>query len=115
MNVIPTAIPDVKLIAPRVFGDARGWFYALHQLTREEDRPVQHAEHNRNAVEVFEIVIDALRHRIDGLFQPLVRNVRNEILVFKQDSVHCENRLFQYAKIRIFSHNAFGNLLRFTG
>lgn len=27
MNVTPTAIPDVRLIAPQVFGDARGWFY----------------------------------------------------------------------------------------
>lgn len=26
MNVIPTAIPDVKLIEPRVFGDHRGFF-----------------------------------------------------------------------------------------
>ena len=27
MNLIPTSIPDVKLLEPRVFGDARGWFY----------------------------------------------------------------------------------------
>ncbi len=27
MNLLPTAIPDVKLLAPRVFGDDRGWFY----------------------------------------------------------------------------------------
>lgn len=27
MNIIPTAIPDVKIIEPRVFGDARGYFY----------------------------------------------------------------------------------------
>ena len=26
MNVIPTAIPDVKIIEPRVFGDERGFF-----------------------------------------------------------------------------------------
>ena len=27
MNLLPTPIPDVKLLEPRVFGDARGWFY----------------------------------------------------------------------------------------
>ena len=27
MNVIPTAIPDVKIIEPNVFGDERGFFY----------------------------------------------------------------------------------------
>jgi dTDP-4-dehydrorhamnose 3,5-epimerase len=27
MQVTPTAIPDVKLIEPKVFGDARGFFY----------------------------------------------------------------------------------------
>ena len=26
MNIIDTAIPDVKLLEPQVFGDARGWF-----------------------------------------------------------------------------------------
>ena len=27
MRVTPTAIPDVLIIEPRVFGDARGFFY----------------------------------------------------------------------------------------
>lgn len=27
MNIIPTAIPDVLLVEPRVFGDERGFFY----------------------------------------------------------------------------------------
>lgn len=27
MEVRPTAIPDVKVVAPRVFGDARGYFF----------------------------------------------------------------------------------------
>lgn len=27
MNIIPTAIPDVLIIEPKVFGDARGFFY----------------------------------------------------------------------------------------
>ena len=27
MNIIPTAIPDVLIIEPRVFGDDRGFFF----------------------------------------------------------------------------------------
>ena len=27
MNVLPTAIPDVKIVEPKVFGDERGFFY----------------------------------------------------------------------------------------
>ena len=27
MKVIPTAIPDVLIIEPKVFGDARGFFF----------------------------------------------------------------------------------------
>ncbi|MBP1621037.1 MAG: dTDP-4-dehydrorhamnose 3,5-epimerase, partial [Acidobacteria bacterium] len=27
MKVTPTAIPDVKLVLPRVFGDDRGFFF----------------------------------------------------------------------------------------
>lgn len=32
MIVTPTAIPDVKLVTPQVFGDARGWFYESYSL-----------------------------------------------------------------------------------
>ncbi|MDH4189997.1 MAG: dTDP-4-dehydrorhamnose 3,5-epimerase [Betaproteobacteria bacterium] len=30
MKVLPTEIPEVLLIEPKVFGDARGWFYESH-------------------------------------------------------------------------------------
>ena len=30
MKVIPTAIPDVLILEPRVFGDARGFFFESH-------------------------------------------------------------------------------------
>jgi dTDP-4-dehydrorhamnose 3,5-epimerase len=34
MNVIDTAIPDVKIIEPKVFGDSRGFFYESFNLKR---------------------------------------------------------------------------------
>lgn len=36
MNVIPTAIPDVKILEPKVFGDERGFFYESFNLKKFE-------------------------------------------------------------------------------
>jgi dTDP-4-dehydrorhamnose 3,5-epimerase len=36
MNVIPTRIPDVFVIEPRVFGDARGYFFESWAASRYE-------------------------------------------------------------------------------
>ena len=37
MEVIPTAIPDVLLLVPKVFGDARGFFYESYNQQRFEE------------------------------------------------------------------------------
>lgn len=37
MNVIDTAIPDVKILEPKVFGDDRGFFYESFNLKKFED------------------------------------------------------------------------------
>jgi dTDP-4-dehydrorhamnose 3,5-epimerase len=37
MNASPTAIPDVVVIEPRVFGDARGFFYESFNQTRFDE------------------------------------------------------------------------------
>jgi dTDP-4-dehydrorhamnose 3,5-epimerase len=34
MNVTPTSLPGVLLIEPKVFGDARGFFYEIYQAPR---------------------------------------------------------------------------------
>ena len=34
MRVTPTAIPDVKLVTPQVFGDDRGWFYESYSFEK---------------------------------------------------------------------------------
>lgn len=34
MLVTPTAIPDVKLVTPQVFGDDRGWFYESYSFEK---------------------------------------------------------------------------------
>ena len=68
------------------------------QLAREKDRAVEHAQDDGRAVEVLEIVIDALRYGVDGLLQPLVGDVGYEVPVFDEnpafhllDDLICEN------------------------
>ena len=54
MNVIPTAIPDVLILEPKVFGDERGFFFesynrkAFHEATGRDPEFVQD-NHSRSA------------------------------------------------------------------
>ncbi len=58
MKIIPTAIPDVLLIEPQVFGDARGFFFEsynarkFHELTGLEPNFVQdnHSRSEKNVL-----------------------------------------------------------------
>ena len=51
MRILPTAIPDVKLIEPEVFGDERGFFFESFNQRRFEDligRSVQFVQDNHS-------------------------------------------------------------------
>ena len=41
MKVIPTEIPDVLLIEPKIFGDSRGYFYETYHRDRYRDGRVR--------------------------------------------------------------------------
>ena len=54
MNVIKTAIPEVLIIEPKVFGDARGFFFESHNQRRFEEMtgvrlPFVQDNHSRSA------------------------------------------------------------------
>lgn len=44
MNITATAIPDVKIIEPKVFGDERGFFYESFHQQRFDDASGRHVE-----------------------------------------------------------------------
>jgi dTDP-4-dehydrorhamnose 3,5-epimerase len=48
MKVIPTAIPDVLILEPRLFGDARGWFMEIYnrRAFREAGLDVEFVQDN---------------------------------------------------------------------
>lgn len=80
MKVIPTAIPDVLIIEPKVFGDARGFFFesfnskVFHQATGLDVQFVQD-NHSRSA----KGVLRGLHYQIQQPQGKLVRVVRGAV------------------------------------
>jgi len=80
MNVIPTEIPDVLILEPRVFGDSRGFFFesfneqAFQEKTGVTARFVQdnHSRSSRN-------VLRGLHYQIQQAQGKLVRATVGEI------------------------------------
>ena len=81
MNVIRTAIPEVVLIEPRVFGDARGFFFesfnqkAFNDATGTNHQFVQD-NHSRSA----QGVLRGLHYQIQQPQGKLVRVVRGAVI-----------------------------------
>ena len=80
MKVTPTAIPDVLIIEPKVFGDARGFFYesfnqkAFNQATGQDVNFVQD-NHSRSA----KGVLRGLHYQIQQPQGKLLRVVRGAV------------------------------------
>ncbi len=80
MNVIPTAIPDVLIIEPKIFGDARGFFFesfnqkAFNQATGQDVQFVQD-NHSRSG----KGVLRGLHYQIRQAQCKLVRVVRGAV------------------------------------
>ena len=80
MKITPTAIPDVLLIEPKVFGDARGFFYesfnhnVFTQATGLDVRFVQD-NHSRSSKDV----LRGLHYQIQQAQGKLVRVVRGAV------------------------------------
>lgn len=80
MNIIKTDLPDVLMIEPRVFGDARGFFYeSFNQRIWEEETGIKttfiqdnHSRSERN-------VLRGLHYQIQQPQGKLVRVVRGAV------------------------------------
>ncbi len=80
MQAIPTSIPDVLIIEPKVFGDARGFFYeSYHQKKFEQliGRSVDFVQdnHSRSA----QNVLRGLHYQIQQAQGKLVRVIAGEV------------------------------------
>jgi dTDP-4-dehydrorhamnose 3,5-epimerase len=80
MNIVPTTIPEILILEPKVFGDERGFFFESfnerrwHDLTGVELRFVQH-NHSRSAGGV----LRGLHYQIQQPQGKLVRVVAGEV------------------------------------
>ena len=80
MKATPTAIPDVLVIEPRVFGDARGFFYESFNSKAFDEAVGRHVEfvqdnHSRSA----KGVLRGLHYQIQQPQGKLVRVVRGAV------------------------------------
>lgn len=80
MNVIETAIPDVKIIEPKVFGDDRGFFFESFNHKRFEEiigRKVEFVQDNHSRS--VKGVLRGLHYQIQHPQGKLVRVVSGEV------------------------------------
>src|SRR5436305_380724 len=79
MRLIPTSIPDVKIVEPRVFGDDRGFFYeSWNARTLAEagiDATFVQDNHSRST----RGVLRGLHYQIEHAQGKLVRAVTGEV------------------------------------
>jgi len=80
INVIATALPDVKIIEPKVFGDARGFFYEsfnAREFARETGVNAEFVQDNHSRS--VKGVLRGLHYQIQHPQGKLVRVVSGEV------------------------------------
>jgi len=106
MKVTPTAIPDVLVIEPKVFGDARGFFYesfnqkAFNEATGTSHQFVQD-NHSRSA----KGVLRGLHYQIEQPQGKLVRVVRGAVFDVAVDIRRSSPTFGQWAGIELTEDN----------
>ncbi|WP_028635336.1 dTDP-4-dehydrorhamnose 3,5-epimerase [Pseudomonas parafulva] len=80
MNIIPTAIPEVLIIEPKVFGDSRGFFFEsfnAREFARHTGTSVEFVQdnHSRSVAGV----LRGLHYQVQNTQGKLVRVVQGEI------------------------------------
>ncbi|MFZ2858514.1 dTDP-4-dehydrorhamnose 3,5-epimerase [Acidovorax sp.] len=106
MKVTPTAIPDVLVIEPKVFGDARGFFYesfnqkAFNEATGTSHQFVQD-NHSRSA----KGVLRGLHYQIEQPQGKLVRVVRGAVFDVAVDIRRSSPTFGQWVGIELTEDN----------
>ncbi|NMG29139.1 dTDP-4-dehydrorhamnose 3,5-epimerase [Aromatoleum evansii] len=106
MNVVPTRIPDVLLIEPKVFGDDRGFFFEsfnakvfeLATGLRRDFVQDNHSKSSRN-------VLRGLHYQIQKPQGKLVRVVQGEVFDVAVDLRRSSNTFGQWVGVRISAEN----------
>jgi len=106
MNVIATAIPDLKIIEPKVFGDARGFFYESFNQRRFNElvgREVEFVQdnHSRSARHV----LRGLHYQIQQAQGKLVRVVQGTVYDVAVDLRRSSPTFGQHVGVELSAEN----------
>ncbi|MCR5891534.1 MULTISPECIES: dTDP-4-dehydrorhamnose 3,5-epimerase [Burkholderia] len=106
MNVIETAIPDVKIFEPKVFGDARGFFFeSFNQKVFEEavGQSVSFVQDNHS--KSAKNVVRGLHYQIRHAQGKLVRVVAGEVLDVAVDIRRASPTFGKWVGVRLSAEN----------
>lgn len=105
MKVIPTALPDVKIIEPQIFGDERGFFYESYNARRfaELVSDVSFVQDNHSRSQ--HGVLRGLHYQILQAQAKLVRVVAGEVLDVAVDIRRSSPTFGQWVAVRLSATN----------
>ncbi|MDM0011084.1 dTDP-4-dehydrorhamnose 3,5-epimerase [Variovorax sp. J22P168] len=106
MKVTPTAIPDVLVIEPKVFGDARGFFYeSFNQKAFDEavGRQVEFVQDNHSRS--VKGVLRGLHYQIQQPQGKLVRVARGEVFDVAVDIRESSPTFGRWVGVELSEHN----------
>lgn len=106
MQVIDTAIPDVKIIEPKVFGDDRGFFFESFNHKRFEEvigRPVQFVQDNHSRS--VKGVLRGLHYQIEQPQGKLVRVAVGEVFDVAVDLRQSSPTFGQWVGVTLSAEN----------
>ena len=106
MNIIATALPEVLIIEPKVFGDSRGFFYESYNardfaLQTGIDTPFVQDNHSRSG----QGVLRCLHYQLQNAQGKLVRVLQGEILDVAVDIRGRSPTLGQWVAVRLSADN----------
>ncbi len=106
MNVIPTAIPDVLIIEPKVFGDERGFFFESfnrRQFAELIGRNVDFVQDNHSRS--VKNVLRGLHYQIQQPQGKLMRVVQGTVFDVAVDIRRSSPTFGQYAAVELSAEN----------
>lgn len=106
MKVTPTAIPDVLLIEPRVFGDDRGFFFESFNARAFEDatgHALEFVQDNHSRSQ--KGVLRGLHYQVQNVQGKLVRVVAGEVVDIAVDIRRSSPTFGQWASARLSAAN----------
>lgn len=106
IQVIETTLPEVKLIEPRVFGDARGFFFEsfnAHEFAEKVQADVAFVQDNHSRSG--KGVLRGLHYQIEHAQGKLVRVVQGEVFDVAVDIRKSSPRFGQWVGVHLSAEN----------